>query len=342
MDARSFTSDNGAGVHPRVMAAIEAANRGHGRGYGHDRFTADAVERFRQVFGADAEVLFVFGGTGANVLALRALVDSYQAVVCAESSHLWRDECGAPERLVGKLLPVRTDDGKLTPDAVRAELFGFGEVHHAQPRVISVAQATEWGTVYQPSELAALAELAREHDMLFHVDGARLANAAAALGVPLGALARDVGVDALSFGGTKNGILCGEAVIFFDRDIAARAAFHRKQTAQLASKMRFLAVQMAALLEDDLWRDLAANANAMARRLADGLAALPGVTLAQPVDSNAVFVALPPQSVPALQARTYFYVWDPARSIARLMASWDTEPGDVDDFVARAAEILTD
>ncbi len=340
MDDRSFASDNGSGVHPRIMAAIERANRGHGRGYGHDRFTADAVERFRQVFGADAEVLFVFGGTGANVLGLRALVDSYQAVVCAESSHLWRDECGAPERLVGKLLPVRTADGKLRPEAVRAELFGFGEVHHAQPRVISVAQATEWGTVYRPDELTALAELAHGHDMLLHVDGARLSNAAAALDLPLGALARDCGVDALSFGGTKNGILCGEAVIFFDREVAARAHYYRKQTGQLASKMRFLAVQMAALLEGDLWRELAANANAMARRLADGLAPLPGVSLAQPVESNAVFVALPPEAIAPLQAQSPFYVWDPARSVARLMAAWDTEAGDVDAFVATAAEIL--
>lgn len=340
MDEHSFGSDNGAGVHPRVMAALEGVNRGHARGYGHDRFTAEAVERLRQVFGADAEVLLVFGGTGANVLGLRALVDSYQAVVCAESSHLWRDECGAPERLVGKLLPVRTADGKLTPDAVRAELFGFGEVHHAQPRVISVAQATEWGTVYQPSELAALAELAHAHDMLFHVDGARLANAAAALDVPLGALAHDVGVDALSFGGTKNGIMCGEAVILFDRELATRAGFYRKQTAQLASKMRFLAAQMTALLEDDLWRELAANANAMARRLADGLAPLPGVSLAQPVESNAVFLALPPDSVAPLQERGHFYLWDPARSIGRLMTSWDTTAADVDDFVAAAASIL--
>ncbi|HUH02027.1 MAG TPA: beta-eliminating lyase-related protein [Kofleriaceae bacterium] len=335
-----FASDNAAGIHPRVLAAIEAANRGRALAYGHDGFTAAANARLREVFGATAEPLLVFGGTGANVLALRTMVDSYQSVVCAASSHVWVDECSAPERFVGKLVPIATATGKLTPDAVREVLHGFGDVHHAQPRAISVAQATEWGTVYRPEELAALAELAHAHDMVLHLDGARLSNAAAALDLPLGAFGRDAGVDVLSFGGTKNGLLGAEAVIFFDPELARRAGFHRKQLMQLASKMRFLAVQIETRLEGELWRELASHANAMARRLGDGLAALPGITLTQPVETNAVFAALPPAAVAPMQAAGYFHMWDAARSIVRLMTAWDTEPAEVDAFLAAARQTL--
>ena len=234
MGAITFASDNAAGVHPRVLAAIEAANTGHALAYGHDPETKAFQAHVREVFGAEAETLLVFGGSGANVLALRSLVDSYQSVVCAASSHVWNDECSAPERFVGKLVPIATVDGKLTPDSVREVLRGFGDVHHAQPRAISVAQATEWGTVYRPDELAALSELAHAHDMVLHLDGARLSNAAAALGLPLGAFGREAGVDVLSFGGTKNGLLGAEAVIVFDPELARRAGFHRKQLMQLA------------------------------------------------------------------------------------------------------------
>jgi threonine aldolase len=336
MGAFTFASDNAAGVHPRVLAAIEAANAGHALAYGHDPHTEALQARVREIFGAEAETLLVFGGSGANVLALRSLVDSYQSVVCAASSHVWNDECSAPERFVGKLVPIATASGKLTPEAVREVLRGFGVVHHAQPRAISVAQATEWGTVYRPDELAALAELAHGHDMVLHLDGARLSNAAAALGLPLGAFGREAGVDVLSFGGTKNGLLGAEAVIFFDPEIARRAGFHRKQLLQLASKMRFLAVQLSALLDGELWRELALHANAMASRLGDGLASLPGVALTQPVETNAVFAALPPAAIAPLQARAHFHVWDSARSIARLMTAWDTDPADVDAFLAAA------
>jgi threonine aldolase len=335
-----FASDNAAGIHPRVLAAIETANRGRALAYGHDAFTETANARLRETFGASAEPLLVFGGTGANVLALRTMVDSYQSVVCAASSHVWVDECSAPERFVGKLVPIVTANGKLTPEAVREVLHGFGDVHHAQPRAISVAQATEWGTVYRPEELAALAEVAHAHDMVLHLDGARLSNAAAALGLPLGAFGRDAGVDVLSFGGTKNGLLAAEAVIFFDPELARRAGFHRKQLMQLASKMRFLAVQIETLLEGELWRELASHANAMARRLGDGLAALPGVTLTQPVETNAVFAALPPTAIAPMQAAGYFHMWDAARSIGRLMTAWDTEPAEVDAFLTAARQTL--
>lgn len=335
-----FASDNAAGIHPAVLAAIERANRGRVLAYGHDEHTEAAVALLRETFGGDAHPLLVFGGTAANVLALRPLVESYQSVICAESSHLWRDECGAPEQFLGgKLIPVCTRDGKLTPDAVRDELHGFGFVHHAQPRAISVAQPTEWGTVYRPEELAALAELAHVHGMVLHVDGARLTNAAAALELPLSAFGRDAGVDVLSLGGTKAGLLAGEAVIWFDEDAARRAAYYRKQGMQLASKMRFLAAQITALLTDELWRELARHANAMARRLADGIDAVGGIELVQPVETNAVFARLPPEAVAPLQQHAYFHMWDPAASIARLMTAWDTQPDEVDAFAAAAAAI---
>jgi len=339
---RSFASDNVAGVHPAIMAAFADANRDHALAYGHDQWTETAIDRLRQVFGATAEPQLVFGGTAANVLALRPFVDSFHSVLCARTSHLWMDECGAPERFFGcKLVPIASPDGKLTPELVRPELGVMGAVHHAQPRAISVAQATEWGTLYQPDELRALADLAHEHDMILHVDGARLANAAAALDLPLGAFGAEAGVDVLSFGATKNGAMFAEAVIYFDADVARRAGYLRKQGMQLASKMRFLAAQVDAMLAGELWRELAAHANAMATRLGDGLAPLAGVELVRPVQTNAVFARLPPAAIPTLQAHTFFHVWKPDQSICRLMTAWDTRTEDVDSFVAAATEALS-
>jgi len=334
---RSFVSDNSAGVHPRVLAAIERANRGHVLGYGGDPWTERATARLRELFGA-AEALFVFGGTAANVLSLRPFVDSTQSVICAASSHLWRDECGAPERFLGsKLIPVETGDGKLTPETIRPALRDRGVVHRAQPRAVSVSQPTEWGPLYQLEELRALAELTRENGMILHVDGARLANAAAALELPLPAFGAEAGVDVLSFGGTKNGLLAGEAILYFDSSVAAAATLHRKQAAQLASKMRFLAVQFDALLTDDLWRELASHANGMADRLARGLGGIEGVEIVQPRQSNAVFARLPRAAIAPLRDRADFHLWDPERRIHRLMTAWDTRPEDVDGFVATAA-----
>ena len=336
--ARSFASDNNAGVHPEILAAIAAANEGHVRAYGDDPYTARAVEAFRAQFGADAEVFFVFNGTGANVLGMQALVRPHEAVICADLAHINVDECGAPERFTGcKLLGAPAPDGKLTTAAVATRIRGVGDQHHVQPRLVSISQSTEYGTVYTPAEIRTLADFAHQHGLLLHMDGARISNAAAALGLPLRAVTRDAGVDVLSFGGTKNGLLGGEAVVFFEPAHAERFRFIRKQGMQLSSKMRFVAAQFEALIGTDLWLRNARHANAMARRLGDGLRRIPGVTVTQPVDANAVFAVLPHGSVPALQAAAYFYVWDDTRDEVRLMASFDTTEDDVDRFVAAVA-----
>ena len=335
----SFSSDNAAGAHPEILAAIARANEGHCPAYGDDPHSEAALHRVRAHFGEDAEALFVFNGTGANVLALRCLVRDHEAVLCADSSHLWEDECGAPEHQLGcKLVPIPASGGKLSPDDLRPTLGWRGSVHNAQPGAISITQSTEWGTVYQPHEIRALADFAREHDLRFHVDGARLANAAAGLGVSLRALTTDIGVDAVSFGGTKNGLLFGEAVVFPQPerlpDRARYAGFYRKQTTQLASKMRFLAAQFEALLgEDELWLRNARHANAMARRLAEGVGPIAGVEILQPVEANGVFAALPPESLERLAADARFLVWDEAGNVARWMTAFDTRPEDVDRFV---------
>jgi threonine aldolase len=340
MESFSLASDNAAPVHPKILAAIERANRGPALAYGNDPWTAAAVARIRDHFGAHAEVLPVWTGTAANVLGLRAVVDSYHAVLCAESSHLWRDECNAPEQLLrAKLVPIDTPDGRLTPDLVKPLLRGFGGVHHAQPRVISVAQPTEWGTLYSLEELGALASLAHENDMLFHVDGARLANAAVALDVPLGSFGSEIGVDVLSFGGTKLGLLGADAVVLFDAALAERTAFYRKQAMQLGSKMRFVSAQLEAMLVDDLWRELAAHANAMAARLGSGIAPIPGFRPVRPVETNAVFVEMPPALVAPLQQHASFHEWEPSSSVVRWMTAWDSRPEQIDGFVAAAAEL---
>jgi len=334
---RAFASDNYAGVHPEVLEAIAAANTDHAVSYGDDPWTARAQERLRAHFGETAEAHIVFNGTAANVLCFRALTKPWEAVVCAESSHINVDEGGAPEWVAGlKLLPVGTPDGKLTPELVRPRLVRFGDEHAVQPKVISLTQTTELGTLYTPDEVRALVALAREHDMLVHVDGARLANAAAALDLPLRALTTDLGVDAVSFGGTKNGLLAGEAVVLL-REVEG-FAWLRKQSMQLASKMRFLAAQFDALLAGDLWLRSARHANAMAARLAERVRGLPGVQLTQAVEANAVFAILPPGAAERLQEEWRFYTWDEATGEVRWMCSWDTTPEDVDAFAAAVEE----
>ncbi len=339
--ARDFASDNSAGIHPEVLAAIAAANEGHARAYGADPWTAAAMLLFRTEFGADSEAFFVFGGTGANVVALDALLQPWQAVLCASTSHIYVDECGAPERFLGaKLIPLQAPGGKLEPDLIRGALTGLGDEHRVQPRVISISQSTEYGTVYRPEELRALSAFARDHGLLLHMDGARLANAAAALDLPLRALTADVGVDVLSFGGTKNGAMGAEAVVFFDRSRAAGVPFGRKQAMQLPSKMRFVAAQFEALLRDGLWRRNALHANRMARLLADLARAVPGVTITQPVDANAVFARLPAERIEALQARRRFLLWDEASSEVRWMCAFDTTEADVHAFAAEIRSTL--
>jgi threonine aldolase len=335
MSARGFASDNHAGALPEVLDAVARANVGHAPSYGADEWTARVEELFRREFGPQARTALVFNGTGANVVALQALCRSFEAVVCASTAHLNVDECGAPERVAGlKLLPIDTSDGKLTPELVSSRLVRFGDEHAVQPRVVSITQSTELGTVYTLDEVRALAEQAHEHGMFLHVDGARLANAAAALDVSLAAATTHAGVDVVSFGGTKNGLLLGEAVVFLRAGLGDEVAFLRKQSMQLASKMRFIAAQFEALLTDSLWVRPAAHANAMAARLAATLAAVDGVEITQPVQANAVFAVIPPAVTKRLQERWHFYVWDERSGEVRWMCSWDTTEEDVDAFAA--------
>lgn len=339
--ARSFASDNNAGIHPEVLSTIAAANEGHTVGYGDDRYTESAIRKFRQHFGTGIEVFFVFNGTAANCLSLKALTHSYHAVICSESAHIYTDECGAPEKFTGcKLIPLPTADGKLTVDSVARVYHGIGEQHHVQPRVISITQATEMGTVYSPAEVKALAKFAHDRGMFLHMDGARIANAAASLGISLRHATRDLGVDVLSFGGTKNGLMGAEAVVFFNRKLSQDFLYLRKQGMQLASKMRFIAVQFEVLLSNDLWLKSARHANMMARLLQKRLRKIPRIKIVYPVEANGVFAQISRQAIAKIQRRYFFYVWDEAQSIVRWMCSFDTTEEDVEEFVKFVAETI--
>ena len=339
---RGFASDNHAGVLPELLEAIARANDGHAVAYGADRFTARLEELFRREFGPAARAAVVFNGTGANVVAQQALCRRpYEAVICASTSHLNVDEGGAPERVAGlKLLAIDTPDGKLSPELVRPRLVRFGDEHAVQPRVVSITQSTELGTLYTIDEIRALAHQAHEHGLLLHVDGARLANAAVALDASFEEMTTAAGVDAVSFGGTKNGLLLGEAVVFLREGLGEDVAFLRKQSMQLASKMRFVSAQFEALLTDELWRRPAANANAMAARLAEAVERIDGVTITQRVQANGVFAVLPPEATARLQEKWHFYVWDEGTGEVRWMCSWDTTPEDVDAFAADVADAV--
>jgi threonine aldolase len=334
MSKRSFASDNNAGVHPEIIDAIKAANDGHVIAYGSDPITARAGELFEKHFGGDVAVYFVFGGTGANVLGLKSITKSYQAIICADTAHVNVDECGAPEKFTGcKLLTLPTPDGKLRVEQIKPLLHGIGVEHHVQPGAISISQATEMGTVYTPEELKTLADFAHDNGMRLHVDGARLANAAVSLNATLKEITTDVGVDVLSFGGTKNGMIYGEAVVFFDKSLASDFKYIRKQGMHLPSKMRFISAQFEALLAGDLWRRSATHANRMAQILGTELAKVPKIELTQPVETNGVFAIIPEEYIAALQEKYFFYVWDPDISEVRLMASFDTTEEDIRDFI---------
>ena len=341
---RSFASDNYAGVHPEVLAAIAEANVGHAPAYGADPWTARFGELARELFGDEAEAFPVFNGTGANVLSLQAALPRWGAVVCAETAHIHCDEGGAPEKMGGiKLLTVPTPDGKLTPELVERQAWGWGDEHRAQPLAVSISQTTELGTRYTPDEVRALAEHAHAHGMILHMDGSRLGNAAARLGCPLAAITSDAGVDVLSLGGTKNGLLGAEAVVAIRPSAAPGLPYLRKLNMQLGSKMRFISAQLLALYEGDLWLRSAAHANAMADRLSSGIVALtgsgavPGLALAQPTESNAVFAAMPHAVRERARERFRFYDWPGDDSLVRLMCAFDTTPDDVDELLAAIA-----
>ncbi len=335
MPDRHFASDNNAGVHPDVLAALAAANDGHATAYGDDEITHRAEAAFRALLGDGARVFFAFNGTGANVVALASALRPYHAVICPAGAHLAVDECAAYERFgAGKLIDVPVRDGKLTPDDVERNIRGVGDQHHVQPGAISISQSTEVGTVYTVDELRALGAVARQHGLLFHLDGARIANAVASLGVDVRAMLVDTGVDVCTFGGTKNGMMFGEAIVFPKPHPAADALpFTRKQGMQLASKMRYVAAQFEALLRDGLWLRNASHANAMARLLAARLRDLDDVIeLAYPVQANGVFPILPAHAIEPLMRERRFYMWDADKNVARWMTSWDTTEADVHEF----------
>ncbi|NUU21189.1 MAG: low specificity L-threonine aldolase [Streptomycetaceae bacterium] len=338
---RGFASDNYAGAHPEILAAIALANGGHQVAYGEDAYTAHLQEVFQTHFGPAARVYPVFNGTGANVVALQAVTQRWESVICADSAHIHVDECGAPEKVGGlKLLPVPTQDGRLTPELIDRQAWGWGDEHRAQPHVVSIAESTELGTVYTPEEIADICRHAHDHGMVVHLDGARLANAAASLGVPLRALSTDAGVDILSFGGTKNGLMFGEAVVVLNPDVVRGLDYLRKLSMQLTSKMRFLSVQFEALMAGDLWLRNARHTNAMAARLAAAVRDIPGVELTRPVQSNAVFAVLPAEVTARLQKRFRFYTWDESTGEVRWMTAFDTTEADDDAFAAAIREEL--
>lgn len=342
-DRRGFASDNHAGAHPEILTAIADANGGHQVAYGEDDYTARLQQVMREHFGAAAETFPVFNGTGANVTALTSMLPRWGAVVVARTAHVHTDENGAPERISGlKLLTVDTPDGKLTPDLVDEEAWGWGDEHRAQPLAVSITNSTELGTLYSVDEIRAVADHAHAKGMLVHLDGARICNAAAALGVPLGEFTTDAGVDVLSFGGTKNGLLHGEAIVVLDPAASEGLLFLRKLNMQLASKMRFVSAQLVALLSDDLYLRSAAHSNAMAARLRSALEErdLPGLEFTQPTQANAVFAVLPAGVAGVLRERFRFYDWNPATREVRWMTSFDTTLDDVDDFVDAIAATL--
>jgi threonine aldolase len=338
---RSFASDNNAGIHPEILKAIAMVNQGHVVGYGADPYTALVVNTFREHFGDDVEVFPVFNGTGANCLSLEALTKSYHAVICAASAHIYTDECGAPEKFTGcKLIPILTPDGKLTVELVRHAYHGIGDEHHVQPKVISITQATEMGTVYRPEEIRALANFAHERALYLHMDGARIANAAASLSQNLRQATRDLGVDVLSFGGTKNGIMGGEAVVFFRPELAQDFLFLRKQSMQLASKMRFISAQLGALLTDNLWLANAQHSNRMAKLLESEIRQIPQAKIVYHVEANGVFAKIPHDAIEKIQERYFFYVWNEEESVVRWMCSFDTTEEDVREFAKFVARVI--
>lgn len=339
----SFASDNFSPVHPEIMEAIQKANVGHAIAYGDDPWTKKMQEVFKKTFGPTAETFLVFNGTAANVCGIKHVLSPWQAVICSSNAHIWTDECGAPQANTGcSLLPIESKNGKITPEQCERFLHAKGNPHHTQPALLSITQSTEWGTVYTSREMKDLANFAHKNDLLFHVDGARLCNAAAHLKVSLKQLTTDIGVDLLSFGGTKNGLMGAEAIVFLKEGLSENFQYVQKQEMQLASKMRYAAAQMIALLDGDLWLKNATHANKMAKLLENHLQrSFPELNILYPVEANALFVQLPSLTVmKKIQKKSFFWIWDEEQVIARWMTSWDTEPAFIESFLKELKNIL--
>jgi threonine aldolase len=330
---KNFASDNNSGVHPKIMKRLTEANFEHSVGYGNDIYTENAVRKFKELFGKNAEIFFVYNGTGANVTALNSVLQSFQSVITTETSHINVDECGSLENLSGsKIISVQTKDGKLTIEEIKSVMHGLGDEHHSQPRVISITQTTELGTVYSVEELKKITNYAHDNNLIVHMDGARISNAAVYLNKNLKEITADVGVDILSFGGTKNGAMFGETVIFFNDDLAQNYKYYRKQGAQLHSKMRFISVQFEELLANNLWKKNAENANRTAKILFEKLSKFNCIKITQKVQSNGIFAILPKVVIDDVLKRYFFYYWNEDKCEVRFMTSFDTTEKDVDNF----------
>lgn len=338
---KAFASDNYSGVHPEIMEALTRANAEHMGSYGNDEITARTKKLFEKLFGDGNEVLFVYNGTGANVVGLSTLTKSFNAIICSDLAHINVDESTAPEKFLGcKLIDVPTTDGKITPDQVEQKIIRVGDQHHPQAKVISISQTTEYATVYSIEEIKALSAVAKKHNLYLHMDGSRISNAAVSLNKDFKAFTRDAGVDVLSFGGTKNGMMFGEAVVIFNAELAKDAYYLRKQGMQLHSKMRFISAQFEALLSNDLWKRNASHSNAMAKKLEQGLRGIAAVKITQAVDANGVFAILPKGVTEALQQEIFFYVWNEQTNEVRLMCSFDTKEEEIDRFIQKLKELV--
>jgi threonine aldolase len=334
INKRGFASDNNAGIHPEILSEIISVNNGHVPGYGSDIYTSQVINVFKEQFGGDTETFFVFTGTAANVLSLTAVTRSWNSIITASTAHLEQDECGAPEKFTGsKVLTVDSPDGKINSEDIEKHMHGIDFEHHSQPKVISITQSTEMGTVYTSSEVKSIADFAHSHGMLLHMDGARIANASVSLDLPFKAFTTDAGVDLLSFGGTKNGMMFGEAICFLRPGLSKDFKYMRKQGMQLASKMRFISAQYIAYFRNDLWKKCASHSNAMASIMAERLHEITGVTVTQPVQSNGIFVIMPSEVAERLRTHYFFYPWNEKTSEYRLMTSWDTTEEDIEGFI---------
>ncbi len=342
MSKRGFASDNNAGIHPAILKAIGNSNIGHSIGYGDDDWTRESVRLFKNEFGESTEVFFVLTGTGANILGLMSLSHSFNSIICAETSHIHTDECGAPEKFTGcKVISIPTSDGKISPSLIERHLHGFDFEHHSQPGIVSITQATEMGTVYNVKEIRELADLIHEHGMFLHMDGARISNAAVSLGLNFREFTVDAGVDVLSFGGTKNGMMLGEAVLFFNPELSVYTKFYRKQAAQLYSKMRFVGAQFIPYLKDKIWKINAEHSNRMAKLLESEIRRIDRINITQKVESNGVFAIIPKNIIPALQKEFFFYTWDEQKGEVRWMTSFDTTEEDIRNFAELLKQSVT-